>query len=85
MLDLSKIDLSSVLSDDFLKNNTPFGSFSEFSSKLNIDLSNGIGDELESINAFIKEHTNFSDLAAMVTKATSEGAGGLLDKIKGLF
>lgn len=85
MFDLSKIDLSSVLTDDFLKNNTPFASFADFAGKLNIDLSNGIQDELEAVNQFIKTNTSFSDITAMLTKATSDNAGDVLGKITSLF
>ena len=67
--------LSDILTTDFIRTNTTFGSYDDMIDKSGLELTETTAEELysnEELNTFIKANTKFENFKDMVTLATQE-------------
>ena len=67
--------LSDLLTTDFIRANTTFGSYDDMIDKSGLELTETTAEELysnEELNEFIKENTKFENFKDMVTLAAQE-------------
>lgn len=68
-------NLSDVLTTDFIRANTTFGSYDDMIGESGLELTETTAEELylnEELNAFIKANTKFENFKDMVTLAAQE-------------
>ena len=68
-------NLSDVLTTDFIRANTTFGSYDDMIDKSGLELTETTAEELylnEELNAFIKANTKFENFKDMCTLAAQE-------------
>lgn len=67
--------LSDILTTDFIRTNTTFGSYDDMVDKSGLELTETTAEELysnEELNAFIKANTKFENFKDMCTLAAKE-------------